>query len=127
MFKGTHNPLVGWNNASKLTIAEKVDVECAIEVLTKEANENNGLLFIDVNPHFIEGTYEEQGETSNNEDAEKENQTEAEKMQTGTVTENPQTGDNIVVWVSLILVSMLGILLCKGEWHNASNRNNCRK
>ena len=127
VFKGTHNPLVEWNNASKLTIAEKVDVECAIEVLTKEANENNGLLFIDVNPHFIEGTYEEQGETSNNEDAEKENQTEAEKMQTGTVTENPQTGDNIVVWVSLILVSMLGILLCKGEWHNASNRNNCRK
>ena len=42
----------------KLVEHEKIDIDCAIEVLPKEASENSGLLTIDTAPHYIEGTYE---------------------------------------------------------------------
>ena len=58
MFQGMHNPLVQFNDTPKLVEHEKIDIDCAIEVLTKEASENNGLLTIDTAPHFIEGTYD---------------------------------------------------------------------
>lgn len=75
VFKDTHNPLVGWNDTSKLTIAEKVDVEYAVEVLTKEAAGNDGFLFIDVTPHFIKGVYQGQEKIDNNENVDEVNQT----------------------------------------------------
>ncbi len=57
VFGFSHNPLVEWNNTSKLIENNKIDSASAIDILTKEGQSNNGLLKIDTKPHFIEGTY----------------------------------------------------------------------
>ena len=57
---GVHKPMVEWNNTSKLIDNEKIDSECAIRILTEEAQDNNGLLTIDKEAHYILGKYEEQ-------------------------------------------------------------------
>ncbi len=58
VFQGIHNPLVRFNDTPKLLEKSRIDVDCAIEVLKKEAFENNGLLTIDRAPHFIEAIYD---------------------------------------------------------------------
>lgn len=50
---GLHNPLVGWNKTSRLKSKDLVDNENAVRVLTEEAHRNNGLISVDVTPHFI--------------------------------------------------------------------------
>ena len=60
---GLHNPLVAWCDETgenyKLVDNTKIDSACAIEILTKEAQENDGLLTIDNKAHYIEGKYVE--------------------------------------------------------------------
>ena len=57
VFDDVHNPLVKWNDTDKLIEHEKIDSVSAIEVLTKEASEKNGLLEIDVKPHYLNSEY----------------------------------------------------------------------
>ncbi|MBR2811384.1 MAG: 5'-nucleotidase C-terminal domain-containing protein, partial [Solobacterium sp.] len=57
VFKDTHNPLVRFTESDRLIEQDQIDVDCAVDVLTREAAENNGLLTIDTMPHFIEGRY----------------------------------------------------------------------
>lgn len=49
---GLHNPLVSWNNTSRLKSKDRVDNENAVRVLTEEAEHNNGLIAVDKVPHF---------------------------------------------------------------------------
>ena len=56
-FEGIRNPLIEWNETSRLIEHDKIDIDCAIEVLVEEAIANDGLLSIDTKPHFIEGDY----------------------------------------------------------------------
>ena len=55
VFENIHNPLVEWNNTDKLLENNKIDLDCALDILTKEGQDNNGLLKIDTKAHFIEG------------------------------------------------------------------------
>jgi hypothetical protein len=50
---GMHNPTVEWNGTSRLIINNLIDNENAVRVLKAEAENNNGLLSIDTEPHFI--------------------------------------------------------------------------
>ena len=50
---GMHNPLVKWNNTPRLKSKDRVDNENAVRILTEEAERNNGLISVDVAPHFI--------------------------------------------------------------------------
>ena len=50
---GLHNPLVRWNNTPRLKSKDSVDNENAVRILTEEAERNNGLIAVDVAPHFI--------------------------------------------------------------------------
>ncbi|MBR6897716.1 MAG: 5'-nucleotidase C-terminal domain-containing protein [Lachnospiraceae bacterium] len=54
---GMMNPLPSWNETDRLLEHYKIDYECAVEVLTAEAEANDGYLYIDVAPHIIEGRY----------------------------------------------------------------------
>lgn len=56
-FQGIRNPLIEWNKTSRLVEHDKIDIDCAIEILVEEAIANDGLLYIDTKPHFIEGDY----------------------------------------------------------------------
>ena len=51
------NPIMKWNDTDKLLEHDKIDSAYAIEILTKEGKDNNGLLTIDTKPHFIEREY----------------------------------------------------------------------
>ena len=51
------NPIMKWNDTDRLLEHDKIDSVYAIEILTKEGKDNNGLLTIDTKPHFIEGEY----------------------------------------------------------------------
>ena len=51
------NPITKWNDTDKLLEHDKIDSSYAIEILTKEGKDNNGLLTIDTRAHFIEGEY----------------------------------------------------------------------
>ena len=48
-----HNPFVEWCKTSRLISNDLIDNENAVRVLTAEAEANNGLLSIDLHPHFI--------------------------------------------------------------------------
>lgn len=50
---GLHNPLVKWNDTPRLKSKDHVDNESAVRILTEEAQRNNGLITVDVAPHFI--------------------------------------------------------------------------
>lgn len=50
---GLPNPLIGWNNTSRLLSNDLIDNENAVRVLRDEAAVSGGLLSIDTNPHFI--------------------------------------------------------------------------
>ena len=117
--EGFHNPMIEWNNTEKLVDTEKIDSECAIRILTEESEKNNGLLTIDDKAHYIAGIYQEQPideptETTEDTDIEEKDDTTAEQTQ----IDNPKTTDNITVWISLILVSILGIVVTT----NSSNK-----
>ena len=50
---GLPNPLIGWNNTSRLLSNDLIDNENAVRVLRDEAAVSGGLLQIDTTPHFI--------------------------------------------------------------------------
>ena len=50
---GLPNPLIWWNNSSRLLSNDLIDNENAVRVLRDEAASSGGLLNIDTNPHFI--------------------------------------------------------------------------
>ena len=54
---GLSNPLVGWNDTDKLISNAFVDNESAVKVLREESQENDGILYIDDQPHYIRGDY----------------------------------------------------------------------
>ena len=54
---GMENPLCAWNDTDKQTISEMVDNEGAYAVLKKEAADNNGLITIDKNAHYINSEF----------------------------------------------------------------------
>jgi hypothetical protein len=54
---GMDNPLCAWLETELLIDIGVVDNEAAIRSLEKEAAENDGHLYIDTKPHFIEGDY----------------------------------------------------------------------
>ncbi len=49
---GTPNPLVAWNNTSRLVSSTQTECEAALQVLRKEATVSGGLLYIDLHPYF---------------------------------------------------------------------------
>lgn len=51
---GTPNPLVAWNNTSRLVSSTQTECEAALQVLRKEATVSGGLLYIDLHPYFHE-------------------------------------------------------------------------
>lgn len=50
---GIENPLLEWNQSSRLLFNDQVDNENAIRVLREEAKASGGHLYIDTRPHFI--------------------------------------------------------------------------
>lgn len=60
VFNNIHNPLINWNETSKLIDTSKIDSIVAIQVLTKESGENDGLLVVDDKPYYVKGIYEEE-------------------------------------------------------------------
>ena len=46
------NPLLEWNETSRLINHELIDDENAIRILRAEAAASGGLLYIDTSPHF---------------------------------------------------------------------------
>ena len=50
---GIGNPLIEWNETSRLLSNESIDNESAVRVLREEAAASGGLLFIDTKSHFI--------------------------------------------------------------------------
>lgn len=51
------NPFIAWNRTSRLIRLGGTDLEGVIRVLTAEAAVNNGHLFVDTAPHFINKVY----------------------------------------------------------------------
>lgn len=51
-------PFKAWNDTDKLISNSVVDNEGAIQALREEAAETGGYLYVDPNPHMINGTYE---------------------------------------------------------------------
>ena len=95
-----HNPMVFWNKTSKLVDTEKIDVECAIKILTEEGGKNNGLLTIDKEAHYILGTYE--GQLNDDE-----SETYAPEMESLKTKINKY---EMVLCISIIVVSIIGIV-----------------
>lgn len=56
---GQTNPFYEWKDTDKLLRSDQIDNEEAIAVLTAEAEANDGYLFIDTAPHFIEKEHED--------------------------------------------------------------------
>lgn len=56
---GMDNPLIAWINTPRLLNPDddKTDIEAAIDVLVKEAKENDGHLSVDTKAHFINKEY----------------------------------------------------------------------
>ena len=51
--KDMSNPLISWNETDRLISTDVTDVEGALTVLTEEAAENDGYLYIDEGKHFV--------------------------------------------------------------------------
>ena len=56
--EGVSNPLVGWNDTERLLDHNAIDVESALVLLKEESAANNGYLYVDDSPHFINGNYQ---------------------------------------------------------------------
>jgi len=56
---GQANPFFEWKETDKLVRADQIENEEAVKVLTAEASANEGHLFIDTAPHFIEKEHED--------------------------------------------------------------------
>ena len=101
---GVHNPMVQWNNTSKLIDNEKIDSECAIRILTEEAENNNGLLTIDKKAHYILGTYKKQLQPITYDYTNEE----LEKTVNTIKSNSPKAGDTIIIWIIIMTVSVIG-------------------
>lgn len=111
VFKGEfHNPLVKWNDSSRLIDKEKIDSECAIKVLTDEAKEKDGLLEIDLNAHYIEGIY--QGQLKENEHGEKINSDSysSENVYASSLSANIKAGTNSEFLIAIIVLNASGLI-----------------
>lgn len=58
---GVSNPLIAWNSTERLVSSDLVDVEGALEVLRREAAENDGHLYVDDKAHFTEREFKDPG------------------------------------------------------------------
>ena len=67
---GQTNPFYEWKDTDKLLRSDQIDNEEAITVLTEEAAANDGRLFIDTAPHFIEKEHEDIPEDEEQEEPE---------------------------------------------------------
>ena len=54
----SNTPFKTWNSTDKLVSFDTVDNEGAIAALKEEAAASGGYLYVDPNPHFINGTYD---------------------------------------------------------------------
>ena len=54
---GLNNPLWTWKDTEKLIDSEIVDVDGALKALREEAAENDGALYIDTEPHYIDAEF----------------------------------------------------------------------
>ena len=54
---GLSNPFPAWIGTYRQIITDQVDNLGAIDVLTAEAEANDGYLFVDTAPHFINRPY----------------------------------------------------------------------
>ena len=82
-----HNPLLEWNETERLLSSDTIDIEAALALLSDEAANNGGHLFIDERPHYISGVYE-------------------------APEESPNTGDdsNVVLWTGIMVLALAGIV-----------------
>ena len=54
---GMGNPFAAWSKTDRLIRVQDQETESAVRVLTEEAAENDGLLYIDTSPHYINHAY----------------------------------------------------------------------
>jgi hypothetical protein len=54
---GQNNPLWSWKDTEKLIDDEVVDVDGVLKALREEAAKNDGALYIDTEPHFINAEF----------------------------------------------------------------------
>ena len=54
---GMDNPFIAWSSTSRLITDDLNEADEVLKVLKKEAAENEGRLYVDTEPHFIEGDY----------------------------------------------------------------------
>ncbi len=94
---GLSNPLVEWNETDRLMDTSSVDNESAVELLTAEGEENDGLLSLDKDIHFILGEYDKDqsiDDKGSSSSSDKENASSLDKESASSTTESGSSSDH---------------------------------